>query len=346
MIDSEGPGDPDDANQIGVGMGGSCPVCRAPIDLGQEFCLECGSPIRFTPRQNRNPLQQPLAGATTTTTTPPATPPPGRGGFPWVPFLIVVALIGSGIAFAMAGGDDSGASSTTNTTEPALPTITNTIPETTSETTTLEDCDPTKPVSSTGAPSTTTTAGETFPDMTTDGSTGTDAITDPFADPTATTSTTTTTATDTTGSTGGSGTATVDQNGVPCNSAPTSTATTDTRTTATTATTTTTPPPTAAGDWPSGTDGWTVVVAGYDSQARAQQRAADVQEDGYTDGGVLNSSDFASLCPGIWVAFSGTFDTEAQAEARKRKLRATGSYPGTYVRHISTAGPAPADCST
>ena len=36
---------------IGVGMGGSCPVCRAPVDLGQEFCLECGSPIRFTPRQ-------------------------------------------------------------------------------------------------------------------------------------------------------------------------------------------------------------------------------------------------------------------------------------------------------
>ena len=62
MIDDDLHHDDEDAPEpgtIGVGMGGSCPVCRAPVDLGQEFCLECGAPIRFTPRQRRQPRPGP-----------------------------------------------------------------------------------------------------------------------------------------------------------------------------------------------------------------------------------------------------------------------------------------------
>ncbi|MCW2926210.1 MAG: hypothetical protein JWM86_178, partial [Thermoleophilia bacterium] len=97
---------------IGVGMGGSCPNCRAPVDLGQEFCLECGAPIRFSPR-TRRPQRRP-GGAVTTTTS---TPPPGASGFPWIPFLVVLALIGGGLVLALVGGDDGAKSKASGSTE-------------------------------------------------------------------------------------------------------------------------------------------------------------------------------------------------------------------------------------
>jgi hypothetical protein len=339
---------------IGVGMGGSCPVCRAPVDLGQEFCLECGSPIRFTPRQRRQQRGAARGAGVGAAAAAASSPPPGRfAGFPWVPFLVVLALIGGGIAFALVegGGRNDSASKGKDTSESALPSITNDVPTTdtasSTQTTTVPDCTTTtQPAATdplTGAP-TSTTPGEQIPSIDSPTETQGDA-TDPFATQGAGVPSTTP----------GDTTVTVDQNGNLCPATgtstdpaattptvPTTAPTTDT-TTDTTATTTTTGS-TASGGWPDGKDGWTVIVAGYDTQARAAQTAADLQDDGYTDGGVLFSTDYQSLCPGFYVAFSGVFDTEAKANARLTKLSATGNYGGMYAREIKKTGSRPSSC--
>jgi hypothetical protein len=335
---------------IGVGMGGSCPVCRAPVDLGQEFCLECGSPIRFTPRQRRQERGAARGAGVGAAAAAAAAAPPGRlAGFPWVPFLVVLALIGGGVAFALVdgGGSSSTSAKGKDTSESALPSITNETPttDTNSSQVTTPGCNAgsqpavTDPL--TGAP-TATTPGEQIPAI---------------GDGTATQPTTPGAAgvPSTTPSSGG--TATVDENGdlCPTTGTPTdptaTTPTTTTPTTATTATTsttatTTTNGSTASGGWPDGKEGWTVIVAGYDTQARAAQTAADLQDDGYTDGGVLFSTDYPSLCPGFYVAFSGVFDTEAKAKARLSKLSDTGNYAGMYARKISKTGTRPASCQS
>lgn len=345
---------------IGVGMGGSCPVCRAPVDLGQEFCLECGSPIRFTPRQRR-----PQRGRTEAARgAAPAMAPP-QSGFPWIPFLVVLALIGGGVVFALvdSGGDSRRSGSAT--TEEALPSIDNTQPETTpnAETTTVEDCataasplDDTQPAvggiddpAAPGDPAGPTADGsEQIPEVT-DGSAP--APDDGFQDPSVPS---------TDGETG-EGTVTVDRDGNLCSGDalspdPSTTAPGTPGTTDPTATTPgtpgapggTSPQATASGDWPAGRTGWTVIVAGYaGDQSRATQRAADLREDGFDDGGVLFSTDYTSLCPGFYVVFSGVFDTEAKAEARLKELLA--KYPttaGMNVREITTGGTRPARCAT
>ena len=338
---------------IGVGMGGSCPVCRAPVDLGQEFCLECGSPIRFTPRQRRQPRpgSRPAAGA--------APAPPRKSGFPWVPFLVVLALVGAGVAFALVEGgkENTGSKGKDGGTEPALPTITNSTPETTSstETITLQDCDPGQPLGGTQPAvaddsALDSTTDEQIPSLSTDGSATTDPADDfassdiPSIEPTESDSN-----------------VTVDQNGFLCDDQgttspnapvdPTGTDTSGTDTTGTgtdttsTATTPATTGATASGDWPTGKEGWTVIVAGYPTEERATQRAADVQEDGFDGSGVLFSTDFLSLCPGIHVVFSGVFDTEGQAERRLDELAAKPDYAGMYVREIKTTVARPSGCT-
>ncbi len=343
---------------IGVGMGGSCPVCRAPVDLGQEFCLECGSPIRFTPRQRRQarPGARPAAGA-----APP--PPPRKSGFPWVPFLVVLALVGAGSAFALieGGKEPSGSKGDRNGTEPALPTITNDTPETTSstETTTLQDCDPGQPLGGAqpavideSALDPGSSPGEEIPSLSPNGDDTTDPSDGfgeevPSIEPTE-----------------GDSQVTVDQNGNLCPAEdpsttdapidPTDTSATDptadptstgTDTSTTGGTDTTPTGATASGDWPAGKEGWTVIVAGYPTEERATQRSADVQEDGFDDSGVLFSTDFKSLCPGIHVVFSGVFDTEGQAKGRLDELAAKPDYAGMYVREIKTSGARPSGCT-
>lgn len=327
---------------IGVGMGGSCPVCRAPVDLGQEFCLECGSPIRFTPRQRRQarPGSRPAG--------PASGPPPRKSGFPWVPFLVVLALVGAAIALALVGGgkESTGSPSKDSGVEAALPTITNETPTTTSstETTTLQDCDPGQPLGDTQPaivddPSLdSSTDGEQIPSLSPDGSDSAEPTDDfassdiPSIEPT-----------------GADSTVTVDQDGNVCDeqggstdgAAPPIDSPTDVADTSGTDTNTTG----ATGDWPSGKEGWTVIVAGYPTEERATQRSVDVQEDGFEDSGVLFSTDFLSLCPGIHVVFSGVFDTEAQAKARIDKLSAKPDYAGMYVREIKTSGSRPSGCT-
>lgn len=331
---------------IGVGMGGSCPTCRAPVDLGQEFCLECGSPIRFTPRQrSRRRSSQPA---------PASSPARKRTGFPWIPFLIVLALVGAGVALSIVNGDDSKPSSSNGTsTENALPTITNETPTTpttsTTNTVTLEDCDPTRPLDETlpaaGGGSIPTDSGsapgEQIPEFD-DGMTGPDAgmSDDGFSGDDDVPSITP-------GDAGApdEATVTVDQNGNIC---PSEDAPDDTDTsTSSPGTDTGSTTPSSSGDWPSDREaGWTVIVAGYPgNEARAQQRAADVQEDGFPDSGVLLSTEFPSLCPGFYVVYSGVFDKRAQADARLTELSAKPDYAGMYVREVRSTGTPPSSCT-
>lgn len=342
-------GDEVEPGTIGVGMGGSCPTCRAPVDLGQEFCLECGSPIRFTPRQRQR--SRPVgAGA-------PSVPPRRKGsGFPWLPLIVLLLLAGGVLAFAVVGGDGTAPSgeSTPQETESALPEITNSVPETTSstETTTLQDCDPAQPLDGTQPAvvddGTATSTGSEFDeqipelgpaDPTDTGGSGFDDVGEdvPSIEPLQPDST-----------------ISVDQNGALCSEDPTSGTVDGTAPpigagpsvpddgSAGTPTDFGAPTATSSGDWPAGREGWTVIVAGYgpetpNPEARAQQRAADVQEDGF-DSGVLFSSDFTSLCPGIHVVFSGVFDTRQEARNHMAELAATGNYAGMYDREIRTSG--------
>lgn len=343
-------GDDAEPGTIGVGMGGSCPTCRAPVDLGQEFCLECGSPIRFTPRQRQKQRARPAAAAT------PAAPPRRSGsGFPWVPLVVLLVLAGGGLAFALVdgGGPASSDDSPPQETESALPEITNSVPETTSstQTTTLQDCDPAQPLDGTqpavvddAAAAGTGQFDEQIPelgpaDTSDNGSSGFDDIGAgvPSIEPTQPNETVTVDqdgnlcpqdgVTDP-GVVDGSGAPPVDDgtSAEPVGTDPTST----------------------SGDWPQGRDGWTVIVAGFgaetpDPEARAAERAADVQEDGF-ESGVLFSSDFASLCDGFHVVFSGVFDTSAKARAHMAELAATGNYANMYDRQIRRSGPPAQGC--
>ncbi|MCW2972166.1 MAG: hypothetical protein JWN72_439 [Thermoleophilia bacterium] len=374
MTDAFDPEHPD--SSIGVGMGGSCPNCRAPVDLGQEFCLECGAAIRFTGRQRK--AQQRAGGAADRPATPaPAAAP--RNRFPWVPFAIVLVLVVAGVAFALLGGDGSASKSgDKDTTTPALPSITNATTATTSDTqtATLEGCDVNRPLGDTqpavnpnpgaaadpgafqqteaGSADATAAAGQ-FPEVD-----GQDTGVADGSD---------------SGTSDGSGsgaTITVDEDGAICPDTgadsttdpavdpavdpadPASTTpaapSTDPGSTSPTSTTPTSTTPgtgTAAGtdDWPAGKSGWTVIVAGYkDDEQKARSLAADLKQNGF-ESGVLDSSTYPSLCPGFWVTFSGYYPNKAEAEAHQRRLSAK-SYQNTYTREVRRTGAAASGCST
>ena len=95
--------------------------------------------------------------------------------------------------------------------------------------------------------------------------------------------------------------------------------------------------PTASGTWPSGTSGWTVVLASVaESQGRAEadsiaQRATAA---GLPQVGVLDSSDFSSLRPGYWVTYSGVYAAEAEARGALPRAQAAG-FPAAYPRRVA-----------
>lgn len=116
----------------------------------------------------------------------------------------------------------------------------------------------------------------------------------------------------------------------------TSIATTTGFTTTTTATTTTGTTTTALTTWPAGKNGFTVVLKSVPtSQGRGEADAAaqTARANGLPQVGVLNSSGFSSLTPGYYVAFSGIYDTEAQAVAALPNARSKG-FPTAYIREV------------
>jgi hypothetical protein len=100
-----------------------------------------------------------------------------------------------------------------------------------------------------------------------------------------------------------------------------------------------TPPPPTEGSlttWPTGQDGYTVVLTsvplsqGRDAAADDARRALRA---GVTEAGVLESSDFSSLRPGFYVAFAGVHDTLNEATTALSGVRSKG-FPLAYVREI------------
>ena len=118
--------------------------------------------------------------------------------------------------------------------------------------------------------------------------------------------------------------------------APTTT-TLPTTTQATTGTTTTTTTTGGLTTWPPGKDGFTVVLKSVPkSQGRgpAEAEARRAQSQGLPQPGVLDSSDYSSLNAGYYVAFSGVYDTKAQAESGLATARSRG-FPLAYVRRVA-----------
>jgi hypothetical protein len=116
----------------------------------------------------------------------------------------------------------------------------------------------------------------------------------------------------------------------------TTSATTTTGPTTTTTTTTTTDGSTTVIAWPTGRDGYTVILASYRhsrGRAFAEDRAQEAIADGLRDVGVLSSSRFASLEAGYWVVFYGIHDTESQAVSARTRARNAG-YTNAYVREV------------
>lgn len=92
--------------------------------------------------------------------------------------------------------------------------------------------------------------------------------------------------------------------------------------------------------WPAGVSAYTVVLAS--SADRSQAEATASRASGVSGvHGVLNSSDFASLRPGYWVAFAGVHSTRAAANSAAATLRARG-FGDAYVRFVSASDSAPA----
>ena len=120
----------------------------------------------------------------------------------------------------------------------------------------------------------------------------------------------------------------------------TMTAPTTTTLPTTQATTTTTTGTTTTGGltvWPPGKNGFSVFLKSVPkSQGRgpAETEARRAQSQGLPQAGVLDSSDYSSLNPGYFVAFSGVYDTKAQAEAGLATARSRG-FPLAYVRRVA-----------
>lgn len=345
------PAAPD--RSIGVGMGGSCPECRAPVDLGQEFCLECGAPIRIR-RQSRAGARTAAGGAAAARSArvAPAFVEPPRRGFPWIPFLAILGLVTLGVVFILAEHGSKPAKSAKHSagnvdddlTTTAASSNTSAFPsvqtDTTPTTTTNDDC---PPGTSQIAPST--------------GGSGIATTADGFL------TTATTPAAGTPGGPSSGQTPTAPASGSaasctqPANSTPTPTTTpmtpttstfptTPTSTTPTTTTPTSTSPTTGTsttgttavgGAWPAGKHGWTVVLASFAkdrySRSDAEARSVEAQQKG-VDSGVLDSDGFRDLRTSLWVVFSGVYDRQSAADAHVNEV-ATKGYQGAYVREIT-----------
>jgi septal ring-binding cell division protein DamX len=90
----------------------------------------------------------------------------------------------------------------------------------------------------------------------------------------------------------------------------------------------TTPSPESGGaagpglmQWPEGKTAWTVVLNSSGTREDAERLAGELATKGVPDVGVIDSNDFESLGPDSFVVFSGTYDSEAEAQAALAKVR-------------------------
>jgi hypothetical protein len=117
---------------------------------------------------------------------------------------------------------------------------------------------------------------------------------------------------------------------------PTTTFATTTFPTGTTSTTTTGGSGTII-SWPSGTDGFTVVLKSTpvaEGRGPAESAAQQAINRGLPEVGILNSSNYSTLNPGFYVTFTGVYDTQNEAENALPRARSSG-FPTAYVREVA-----------
>ena len=83
--------------------------------------------------------------------------------------------------------------------------------------------------------------------------------------------------------------------------------------------------------WPPGEEAYTVVLLTTKDRAAADRIARRAAAGGGT-AGVLESGDYKRFEPGLFVAFTGQYDTVDAASENARQLG--GDYPGAYARFI------------
>ncbi len=91
-------------------------------------------------------------------------------------------------------------------------------------------------------------------------------------------------------------------------------------------------------DWPSGRDGFAVLLSSDDTErytfASITAKKTRATSAGFSNAGVLNSDDYFTLNPGYWVLFLGPYSSKASALSSQVKARANG-YPDAYVRRVA-----------
>lgn len=121
---------------------------------------------------------------------------------------------------------------------------------------------------------------------------------------------------------------------------PTSTVFPSTTFATTTFPTTSTQPTTTNGtimNWPSGQDGFTVVLKSTpvgQGRGPAESAAQQALNAGLPEVGILSSSNYSTLNPGYYVTFTGVYDTQNEAENALPRARSSG-FPTAYVREVA-----------
>jgi len=91
--------------------------------------------------------------------------------------------------------------------------------------------------------------------------------------------------------------------------------------------------PTDVAAWPAGTSAYTVVLAQTPDEATARARATAAVGGG-VPAGVLDSDAYPTLQPGMWVLFTGEFDTQAEAAEEAARFVASG-FPEAAAAFVS-----------
>jgi len=105
-------------------------------------------------------------------------------------------------------------------------------------------------------------------------------------------------------------------------------------------TTSTTQPTTTGGtimSWPSGRDGFTVVLKSTpvgEGRGPAESAAQQAINRGLPEVGILTSSNYSTLTPGYYVTFTGVYDSQNEAENALPRARQSG-FPTAYVREVA-----------
>lgn len=89
-----------------------------------------------------------------------------------------------------------------------------------------------------------------------------------------------------------------------------------------------------AGTWPTGKNGFTVILSSTDNPGSAKDTARSAKQAG-VPAGFLRSNDYPSLQKGFWYVYGGFYKTRGKAEKAVAKFGR--GYPGAYVQWVDGA---------